>query len=185
MSLVHHQHAMAQARAADALLGAGVDHGPLHGVPIAVKDLFAERGTPSSAGSSILADWVPEDDSTAVHNLRRAGAIIIGRANMDEFAFGGTTENTHYGVTHNPWDQERSSGGSSGGSGAVVAARLRLRRPWHGHRRLHPQPLPLQRRHRHQAVLWPRQPIRRRPVGVDAGSCRARLPAASRTPPLC
>ena len=122
--LVHREHAMAQARAADALLGAGVDHGPLHGVPIAIKDLYAERGTPSSAGSSILADWRPDEDSTAVHKLRQAGAIIIGRANMDEFAFGGTTENTHYGVTHNPWDLERSSGGSSGGSGAVVAARL-------------------------------------------------------------
>ena len=121
---VHTERAMAQARAADALLNAGVDHGPLHGVPIAVKDLFAERGIPSSAGSSILADWIPDEDSTAVHKLRQAGAIIIGRANMDEFAFGGTTENTHYGVTHNPWDLERSSGGSSGGSGAVVAARL-------------------------------------------------------------
>ena len=99
---VHMERAMAQALAADALLAAGVDHGPLHGVPIAVKDLFAERGIPSSAGSSILADWVPDDDATAVHKLRQAGAIIIGRANMDEFAFGGTTENTHYGVTPQP-----------------------------------------------------------------------------------
>ncbi len=121
---VHTEQAMAQARAADALLAAGIDHGPLHGVPIAIKDLFAERGIPSSAGSSILADWRPDEDATAVHRLRQAGAIIIGRANMDEFAFGGTTENTHYGVTHNPWDRGRSSGGSSGGSGAVVAARL-------------------------------------------------------------
>ena len=121
---VHEERALAQARAADALLAAGVDHGPLHGVPIAVKDLYAERGIPSSAGSSILADWEPDEDSTAVYKLRQAGAIIIGRANMDEFAFGGTTENTHYGVTHNPWDVERSSGGSSGGSGAIVAARM-------------------------------------------------------------
>ena len=120
---VHREQALFQARAADALLSAGVDHGPLHGVPIAVKDLFAERGVPSSAGSSILADWTPDEDATAVHRLRRAGAIIIGRANMDEFAFGGTTENAHYGVTRNPWDHEHSPGGSSGGSGAVVAAR--------------------------------------------------------------
>ena len=122
--MVHRETALAQARAADLLLGAGVDHGPLHGVPIAIKDLYAERGIPSSAGSHILADWRPEADSTAVHKLRQAGAIIIGRANMDEFAFGGTTENAHYGSTRNPWDQERSSGGSSGGSGAIVAARL-------------------------------------------------------------
>ena len=172
--LVHREHAMAQARAADALLGAGVDHGPLHGVPIAIKDLYAERGTPSSAGSSILADWRPDEDSTAVHKLRQAGAIIIGRANMDEFAFGGTTENTHYGVTHNPWDLgtelrrligrlRRSGGGATG-----------LRRAGHGHRRIHPQPVALQRCHRHQAVVWPRQQVRRRAVGVDA---RPRGPA--------
>ena len=116
--------ALMEADAADLLLQAGQDLGPLHGVPVAMKDLFATRGVRTTAGSKILADWIPQDDATAVARLRQAGAVIVGKLNMDEFAFGGTTENAHYGTTHNPWDLGRSAGGSSGGSAAATAASM-------------------------------------------------------------
>ncbi len=115
---------LASADIADALLRAGRQPGPLHGVPVAVKDLFATEDDRTSAGSSILGEWRPGKDSTAVKKLRDAGAVIVGKTNMDEFAFGGTNENLHYGTVHNPWDLGRSAGGSSGGSGAATAASL-------------------------------------------------------------
>lgn len=118
------EEALHEAGGADHLLKAEHDLGSLHGVPLAVKDLFATRGVRTTAGSKILADWTPEADATAVMRLRQAGAIILGKLNMDEFAFGGTTENAHYGPTRNPWDLERSPGGSSGGSAAAVAASM-------------------------------------------------------------
>ncbi len=121
---VQAEQALAVADAMDALLYAGHDLGPLHGVPMAVKDLFATKGVKTTAGSKILGDWTPDEDATAVARLRGAGAVIVGKTNMDEFAFGGTTENAHHGTTHNPWDLERSAGGSSGGSGAATSASL-------------------------------------------------------------
>ncbi|MDP7619315.1 MAG: amidase [Dehalococcoidia bacterium] len=121
---VQDEPALRVADAMDALLRAGHDLGPLHGVPMAVKDLFATKGALTTAGSKILGDWTPNEDATAVARLRSAGAVIVGKTNMDEFAFGGTTENAHHGTTHNPWDLERSAGGSSGGSGAATSASL-------------------------------------------------------------
>ena len=121
---VQPEQALAAADAADAALRAGRHLGPLHGVPVAVKDLFATAGGRTTAGSRILGDWTPEEDATAVRKLRDAGAVIVGKTNMDEFAFGGTNENAHYGTTRNPWDTGRSPGGSSGGSGAATAASL-------------------------------------------------------------
>ena len=112
------------AEGAEASIAAGYHLGPLHGVPIALKDLVGVRGEVSSAGSKVLADHVPDEDSTIAANLRAAGAIFIGRLNMHEFAYGVTTRNPHYGTARNPWDTERTPGGSSGGSGAAVAARL-------------------------------------------------------------
>jgi aspartyl-tRNA(Asn)/glutamyl-tRNA(Gln) amidotransferase subunit A len=123
ISVLHEQAAL-EADAADALRRAGRDLGPLHGVPIAVKDLFATRDVRTTAGSKILGESIPAEDSAAVAKLRGAGAIIVGKTNMDEFAFGGTTENAHYGTTHNPWDLERSAGGSSGGSAVATAASM-------------------------------------------------------------
>lgn len=118
------EQARAQARRAAEELAAGIDRGALHGMPIALKDLFATAGIRTTAGSKILADWVPETDSTVVRKLHEAGAVLLGKLNMHEFAYGGTTANPHHGPTRNPWDIARIPGGSSGGSAAAMAAGL-------------------------------------------------------------
>lgn len=114
--------ALAAARAADTELAAGLDRGPLHGIPIAIKDLCATRGVRTTAGSAILADWVPGHDATVVTKLREAGAVPLGKLNLHEFAYGVTSNNPHYGPVRNPFDTRCHPGGSSGGSGAAVAA---------------------------------------------------------------
>jgi AtzE family amidohydrolase len=114
-----------EAEAVDARLARGEDPGRLAGVPFAVKNLFDVKGLTTLAGSRINASRPPaERDAAAVAALRRAGAVLVGALNMDEYAFGFTTENSHYGPTRNPHDRERVAGGSSGGSGAAVGARL-------------------------------------------------------------
>lgn len=118
------EQALAAAEAADRRLAAGEAVGPLHGVPIAHKDLLYAKGAPTTAGSAIFADFVPERDATAVRRLADAGAISIGKTNTHQFAFGATTDSSHVGATLNPHDPRRSPGGSSGGSGAAVAARI-------------------------------------------------------------
>ena len=110
-------------RAADEV-AAGTIRGPLHGIPIALKDLYATAGIRTTAGSKILADWVPEQDSTVARRLREAGAVLLGKTNTHEFARGGTTNNPHYGATRNPWKLDCIPGGSSGGSAAAMAAGL-------------------------------------------------------------
>lgn len=114
--------ARAEAKAAEAEITHGTYRGPLHGIPIALKDLYATKGVRTAAGSRILRDYVPDSDSTVTRLLRAAGAISLGKTNTHEFAFGVTTNNPHFGPTRNPWDPERIPGGSSGGSGAAVAA---------------------------------------------------------------
>ena len=110
-----------QAAQLDDELRDGRDRGPLHGIPIGLKDLVDTAGIPTTGGSGFLRDRVPETDATVWTKLQQAGAVLPGKLNLHEFAFGTTSRNPHYGAVHNPWDTERSPGGSSGGSGAAVA----------------------------------------------------------------
>jgi AtzE family amidohydrolase len=120
---VHRDRALRDARSLDARIRRGENAGPLAGVPFGVKDLYDVAGTVTLAGSRILRDDPPAGtDALLVQRLRAAGAVLVGCQNMDEFAYGFTTENIHYGSTRNPHDHLRSAGGSSGGSAAAVAA---------------------------------------------------------------
>ena len=111
------------AKAAEIMQAAGHDLGPLHGIPIALKDNIALKGLRTTAGSKVLSDWLPDHDATIASRLRASGAIFVGKLNMHEFAWGGTSDNPHYGAVKNPWDTSRFPAGSSGGSGVAVAAR--------------------------------------------------------------
>jgi aspartyl-tRNA(Asn)/glutamyl-tRNA(Gln) amidotransferase subunit A len=114
--------ALEEAVERDKELAAGIDRGPFHGVPIAYKDLFYTRGIRTTGGSLLFKDFVPEYDATAVDKLRVAGAISLGKLNQHELAYGTTSKNPHFGFVLNPRDPERIPGGSSGGSGAAIAA---------------------------------------------------------------
>ncbi|ACY19231.1 Asp-tRNA(Asn)/Glu-tRNA(Gln) amidotransferase subunit GatA [Haliangium ochraceum] len=119
---VDREGALAAADAVDQAVAAGRDPGPLAGVPIALKDLLVTRGLATTAGSKILGGWVPPYDGTAVARLRAAGAVLLGKLNLDEFGMGSSNENSAFGPCRNPWDLDRVSGGSSGGSAAAVAS---------------------------------------------------------------
>ena len=110
-----------QASAADDAMRDGRDLGPLHGIPVALKDLVDTAGIPTTGGSGFLRDRVPEADATVYTKLKAAGAVLPGKLNLHEFAFGTTSRNPHFGAVCNPWDVTKSPGGSSGGSGASVA----------------------------------------------------------------
>ncbi|MEV4174099.1 amidase [Nonomuraea sp. NPDC049709] len=114
--------ALQAARRADAELAGGTDRGPLHGVPVAVKDLIMVAGLPATMGSRHFAGYVPDADAECVARLRAAGAIIVGKTTTHEFAYGPTGDRSATGPSRNPWDPARMSGGSSGGSAAAVAA---------------------------------------------------------------
>jgi aspartyl-tRNA(Asn)/glutamyl-tRNA(Gln) amidotransferase subunit A len=116
--------ALEQARRADEELARGVDRGPLHGIPYALKDLFATRGIRTTCGSKIFADRITDNDSEVYQKLSGAGAVLMGKTGMHEFAYGITSNNPHFGAIRNPHDPSRIPGGSSGGSGAAVAADL-------------------------------------------------------------
>ena len=116
------EYARQRAELLDAELAAGRDRGALHGIPIAVKDLFLTRGVRTTCGSLVYENYVPAHNATVIERLEAAGAVMLGKLNMHELAYGITSANPHFGAVCNPWDTERSPGGSSGGSGAAVAA---------------------------------------------------------------
>ena len=116
--------ALRRAAQADRELAAGADRGPLHGIPIAHKDLFYTRGVRTTGGSKIFENFVPEYDAAVVEKLDAAGAVSLGKLNMHELAFGITSDNPHFGPVRNPWNPEHIPGGSSGGSGAAVASEM-------------------------------------------------------------
>ncbi len=116
------ERATADAKTATSEIAAGNYRGVLHGIPIGLKDLYETAGIRTTAGSKVLANHVPGKDCTAARKLREAGSVLLGKTNTHEFAWGTTTNNPHYGATHNPWDLDRIPGGSSGGSGAAIAA---------------------------------------------------------------
>ncbi len=118
------EQALAAARKAEAEILRGRWRGPLHGVPVSLKDNIWTRGVRTTAGSKILSDFIPDEDAAIVLRLRRAGAIVLGKTNLHEFAYGVTTNNPHFGPTRNPWGTACIPGGSSGGSAAAVAAGL-------------------------------------------------------------
>ena len=126
-TLVMADAALAQARQADRDLSEGRDHGPLHGVPISIKDLIDVRGTPTTAASAVRASEPPAaEDAPAIAHLRSAGAVFVGKTNLHEFAMGTTSEDSVFGAVKNPLDTSRSAGGSSGGSAASIVSGMAL-----------------------------------------------------------
>jgi aspartyl-tRNA(Asn)/glutamyl-tRNA(Gln) amidotransferase subunit A len=121
---VVHEWAMDSARRSEKRLRTGLSRGPLDGIPISLKDNIWTRGIRTTAGSKFLGEFIPENDATVAAKLQGAGAVLLGKTNLHEFAYGITTGNPHYGVAHNPWDLARIPGGSSGGSAAAIAAGL-------------------------------------------------------------
>src|SRR5258707_8249548 len=119
---VTHEGAMAEARVAEDEIQRGEWRRPLHGIPVGLKDLIDTAGVRTTCGSALFADRVPSEDAFVVQRLKRAGAVLLGKQNLQEFAYGGTSTSSHYGAVHNPWNPEHIAGGSSGGSAAAVAA---------------------------------------------------------------
>jgi aspartyl-tRNA(Asn)/glutamyl-tRNA(Gln) amidotransferase subunit A len=118
------ERALADAQRAQREISRGGNRGPLHGIPLLIKDNIETQGIRTTAGSKILANFIPERDADVVSALREAGAVIVGKTNLHEFAYGITNENPHYGAARNPWDTTRVSGGSSGGSAVALASGL-------------------------------------------------------------
>src|SRR5262245_50974766 len=118
------EQAMTDAQRAEAEIMKGRWRGPLHGMPVGLKDLFDTAGVRTTAASAFFADRVPTEDAEVVRRLKAAGAVIVGKQNMHEFAFGATSVPSHFGAVRNPWSRDHVAGGSSGGSAAAVAASL-------------------------------------------------------------
>src|SRR2546429_2341696 len=114
--------ALAQARVAESEIQRDQWRGPRQGIPVGLKDLIDTAGVRTTCGSALFADRVPTEDAEVVQRLKRAGAVLVGKQNLQEFAYGGTCVSSHYGAVHNPWNPKHIAGGSSGGSAAAVAA---------------------------------------------------------------
>jgi aspartyl-tRNA(Asn)/glutamyl-tRNA(Gln) amidotransferase subunit A len=124
--------ARGRAQELDRELAAGVDRGPLHGIPIAHKDLIWTKGVRTTSGSKLFADLVPDSDAPIVRKLADAGAVMVGKTGLHELAYGVTSDNPHFGAVRNPRDPERSPGGSSGGSASAVATEMAFMAEWPG-----------------------------------------------------
>src|SRR5205085_12042293 len=111
-----------EARKAEEEIRAGNWRGPLHGIPIGLKDLIDTAGVKTTCASALFAERVPTEDAEVVRRLKSAGAVLIGKQNLQEFAYGGTSTSSYFGPVHNPWNVERIAGGSSGGSAAAVVS---------------------------------------------------------------
>jgi aspartyl-tRNA(Asn)/glutamyl-tRNA(Gln) amidotransferase subunit A len=118
------ERALQEARQADQELNAGLDKGPLHGIPVALKDLYLTQGIRTTCHSAVLKDWVPDHDATAAEKLASAGTVLLGKLGMHEFAFGGPSVDAPFPAVRNPWNTDYVPGGSSSGSGAALAAGL-------------------------------------------------------------
>src|SRR5918992_22921 len=123
---IREEDSLAAAKRAEREISKGKYRGPLHGIAFSIKDNIAVKGVTTTAGSKILSDWVPDFDATVVERLKNAGAVILGKTNMHEWAKGSNSINPFYGTSRNPWDTTRIPGGSSGGSAVAVAAGLCL-----------------------------------------------------------
>ena len=128
--------ALGQAKEPKPTSAPGNSRGPLHGIPIALKDNIDTAGIRTTAASAVFDDRVPNEDAEVVRRLKAAGAIFIGKTNLHEFAFGGTSATSYFGPVRNPWALDRNPGGSSGGSAAAVSADLLFRRAGHRYRRV-------------------------------------------------
>jgi len=153
--------ARAAARRAEADIQAGKYRGPLHGIPVGLKDLFNTAGVRTTSGSKIFDNFIPTEDCTVATKFREAGSILLGKLNMHQFAYGPTGENPDYGHMHNPWDPELVTGGSSGGSGSATIAGRWPMHHHHGqrHRGLRAYPCRFVRHRRPKAHLRPCQPL--------------------------
>ena len=162
---------MQAAAVADGVLASG-GGGPLTGIPWFTRISSAPKGSGPPARSRMLDNFVAPYDATVVAKLKAEGMVMLGKANMDEFAMGSSNETSYFGPVRNPWNPQLVPGGSSGGSAAVVAARLAPLRHRHGHRRLDPAAGGAVRHHGLQAHLWARLPLRHDRLRLEPGSGR-------------
>ena len=175
------EQALADARVADDAVARGWALGPLHGIPISIKDLEMSKGIPTTLGSALFRDRTPEVDSIVVERVKAAGAVVLGKTNTPEFGQSGTTENKVSDPCRNPWNTDRTPGGSSGGAGAALAAGLCTLATGSDGGGIHPHSGQLQRSLRHQADPAPRSSVWRVwpacgqsffPVGPNEPYCR-------------
>ena len=166
------ERAREEARMAEKEIAAGRYRGPLHGIPLGLKDLYYVKGLPNTGGSKLFENFIPDFDSTVARKLREAGTILLGKLNMHPFAYGPTGENQEYGHMHNPWNTERITGGSSGGSASAAASgqcTLTMGSDTGGSIRI---PSSSVRPGRAETDLWPRQPIRPYGPRMEPGPSR-------------